>query len=300
MYLHAASVNAGLGLMPQPEALLSLEAAGEEGDPVADPPAGVTTDPALTANGIEATQKANQMVPTGDGLPALSRKIVEKILANDYVEFSELPPAKGKVRALNHSLEGQVILVQAEDLLRSKKLIPDLATWVQCFTIYVAVLAKQQPARVPDLMGYAAGIAKASNKFKWPAWVIYDQSFRQEAVGSSQPWAKIEPSIYSQCFLGMAKDAEGWCQNCHSLDHPSSNCPMGTSSNPRKRPWQAAVRQHGESSNKPTCLKFNRNDGECPFGMRCRFAHCCSRCKGNHPIKRCPVAGPHTREKPLQ
>lgn len=253
-------------------------------------------------DGGGATPKTSLMVATGNGLPALPRKVVDRILANEYVDFAELPPAKGKVRGLNHSGEGQVILVQAEDLLQSKKMIPDLATWVQCFSVYVAVLARKQPERVPDLLGYAAGIARASKKFKWPAWIVYDQNFRQEAVSNpAQPWSKIEPSIYSQCFLGMAREAEGWCQTCQSLDHVSSNCPMGASSysNPRKRPWQAAAaRQQGDFAHKqPTCFKFNRNDGKCPFGARCRFAHSCSQCKGNHPLGRCTVAAPPLKEK---
>ena len=46
-----------------------------------------------------------------------------------------------------------------------------------------------------------------------------------------------------------------------------------------------------------TCLKYSRNDGECPFGSRCRYLHCCSRCKGSHPVKRCPLAATGPREK---
>ena len=57
-----------------------------------------------------------------------------------------------------------------------------------------------------------------------PAWVVYDQNLRQEAASNpSQSWEKIDPSIYSQCFLDMAKSAEGWCHTCQSLDHTSDN-----------------------------------------------------------------------------
>ena len=87
-------------------------------------------------------------------------------MSNGYIDFLELPPAKGKVWPLHQSFKGQVILVQAEDLLQPRKLIPDLPTWVQCFTIYVAVLAQKQPARIPELMAYAATIATATKKYK--------------------------------------------------------------------------------------------------------------------------------------
>ena len=125
-------------------------------------------------------------------------KLVTKILANDYIDFAELPPAKGRGRPVPQSLDGQIIVVQAADLLQARKLIPDLATWLQCFSIYVATIATKFPGRIPELMAYQTTIAKASMKYKWPSWVVYDQNFRQEAAGNpTQSWAKVDPSIYA-------------------------------------------------------------------------------------------------------
>ena len=50
----------------------------------------------------------------------------------------------------------------------TKKLIPGQVTWVQCFSIYAAVLLSQHPEGILDLLGYAAFTAKWSQKFKWP------------------------------------------------------------------------------------------------------------------------------------
>ena len=36
----------------------------------------------------------------GSGLAALPKKLVERIRANEYIDFTELPPAKGKARSL--------------------------------------------------------------------------------------------------------------------------------------------------------------------------------------------------------
>ncbi len=116
----------------------------------------------------------------------MPKKVVERILSNQYVEFAELPPAKGKSRQLTQSLEGQVLVVQAADLLQTRKVIPDLATWSQCFALYVAVLAPHQPGRIADFMAYQAMIAKTSMKYRCPAWIVYDQNFRQE-VSLVQP-----------------------------------------------------------------------------------------------------------------
>ena len=114
---------------------------------------------------------AQPLFTIGPGLPALSKRLVEKIRVN---EFAELPPAKGKSRPLSQAGEGHVVVVQAADLLQSRKIIPDLATWQQCFSLYVAVLTPQQPERIPELMAYQAIIAKTSMKYKWPSWIVYD------------------------------------------------------------------------------------------------------------------------------
>ena len=112
------------------------------------------------------------LTPIGPGFPALPRRLVEQIRANEYVDFMELPPAKGKTRPVTHPQEGQIVVVQAADMPSARRTIPDLVTWTQCFGLYVAVLASQQPHRVPELMAYQGIIAKASLKYKWPSWVV--------------------------------------------------------------------------------------------------------------------------------
>ena len=88
------------------------------------------------------------LVPTGPGLAALPKKLVDKIVANQYIDFNELPPPKGKGRLVSQAFEGQVIVVQAADLMQNRKTIPDLATWAQCFGLLTAVIAKHTPGRV--------------------------------------------------------------------------------------------------------------------------------------------------------
>ena len=181
---------------------------------------------------------SQQLVSVGMGLPSLPKKMVDRIQANEYIDFAKLPPARGKSRPTPQAMDGQVIVVQAADLLQARRVIPDLATWSQCYALYVAVLAPHQPTRLPELMSYQSLIARVSAKFRWPSWVVYDQNFRQEAAGNSHmSWAKADPSIYAQCFTNQAISAENWCDKCHSLDHYSSKCP----SRPRKWPWSAVA-----------------------------------------------------------
>ena len=168
-------------------------------------------------------------------------------------------------------------------MLQQKRLIPDLATWVQCFSLYTAIICSQSPGRITDLLGYMCQIVRASHRFKWPSWVIYDQNFRQEAAERNQTsdWARIDSSLFAQCFTGQAKSSESWCKSCHSLDHLSDACPLRPP--PPKRPKAASSRFQDSE----ICRRFNTGNGGCPFGVRCRYAHRCAKCGSDHPSKLC-------------
>lgn len=288
----------GLGVLPDASVLADGEVLtfAEGGRPTE--PAGRKVADALAA--LEGKGCAGEglagglpraQVTVGPGLASLPARLVEDIRANKFIDFSELPPAKGKGRNMPQALEGQVVVIQATDLMQSRRIIPDLATWTQCFAIYVAVIAQKQPERVPELMAYQSLVAKVSLKYKWPAWVVYDQNFRAEVAGKTdQSWAKVDAGIYTQCFTGQAISTENWCGRCQCLDHASQNCPY----NARKRSWSAASGQQqphssgsGPSASDQTCFKYNRFNGDCRFGRQCRFRHVCSGCGEPHPVSRC-------------
>lgn len=145
---------------------------------------------------------------------------------------------KGKATPLQEAMDN--FLKEAADLVQSRRLIPDLATWVQYFGLITAVTARRKPERVADLMAYLAIISKASQKYRWPSWVIYDQNFRMEAAGNpSRSWAKVEASLYAQSITGQARTQENWCTHCQGLDHSSLWCPF----KPQKQSWGTAFGQ---------------------------------------------------------
>lgn len=243
----------------------------------------------------EASTDVTALVQLGPGLSALPRRLVAKIEADEYIDFNELPPARGKGRSVSQPVDGQVVVVQAADLVQSRRLMPDLATWVQCFGLYAAVVVRQKPDRLAELLAYQASIAKASQKYRWPAWLIYDQNFRMEAAGNSQSWARVEPGLYAQCFTGQARTMENWCATCQGLDHSSARCPYRS----QKRPWSAAF-GHVQAGRAPVasgaaghCIKYNRFNGDCKFGAKCKFPHVCSGCGGHHPVSQCSKGDTH-------
>lgn len=121
--------------------------------------------------------------------------------------------------------------MRASDYLQAKRIIPDLGIWIQCFSLYAAVILTKQPERATSLLLYQSSITKLSQKFNWPSWVVYDNSYHHEAADSGQQnWSKIDPSLHTQCFTGMAMSAEGWCSLCHSVEHLKHNCPLNLQS----------------------------------------------------------------------
>ena len=117
------------------------------------------------------TSMVQKLIPTGSGLASLPKKLVDRIVSGLYVE---LPPAKGWTRSMPNMEEGHIVVIRAEDLAGARKMIPDLAIWLQCFCLYLAVITECEPDRTKSLLAYATTIAKASLKYSWPSWVVYD------------------------------------------------------------------------------------------------------------------------------
>ena len=120
--------------------------------------------------------KATRAVVVAPGMPAVQLKLVEKIWAGEFADFGELPPAKGRAKPVTSSFKVQLILVRVADLCQTNQLLPNLATWSQCFALFMATVALKDQKRIADLLTYMATIAKASQKYRWPSWLVYDQN----------------------------------------------------------------------------------------------------------------------------
>ena len=121
---------------------------------------------------------ATLLISLSEGLPLIPKKMLEKIQAGEYIDFSDLPPAKGRAKSLPPHWEGHILVVQLKDLEGKKRLIPDFQTWAQCFAMYAAALVMRYPDKFGPLMSYMSDMAKNARKYKWPSWVVYDQNIR--------------------------------------------------------------------------------------------------------------------------
>ena len=111
--------------------------------------------------------KSSADVLLSRGILSLTKKLAEKIL---NWEFDELPPACGLSKS-SHTPGSNILLVQLADSIQGhKKIMTDIQTWMQCFSVYASILA---PWHIPELLACPRDIMRVSRQFKWPSWVIY-------------------------------------------------------------------------------------------------------------------------------
>ena len=155
---------------------------------------------------------------------------------------------------------------------RAKKRLLNLHQWLQCFALYVGVMAPHYPARVPELMAYMVGIIRAHQEFEGTAWPAYDDAYRRLAAasGDSSGQGSTRPTTPSD-YTGRARKT-AHCEHCLSAGHRTEECSLlgeddadvskclkaiesavvvlTQAGNPNASKWQA-----GE-----VCQKFNRGD----------------------------------------
>ena len=167
---------------------------------------------------------------------------------------------------------------------RSKKRqVTSILEWVQCFSIYTAVIAAKHPERIQDLLGYQALIIEAHMEYDCDTWLGYDRRFRQTAAASPEMvWARIDPTLWNMAFTGQARAKR--CKYCFSLTHPAEDCdwaPAPSSASPlvQPNPSMATPWHRGTRSRTPQiCYAWNYSpEPNCVY-PGCRYQHICLFC----------------------
>lgn len=245
----------------------------------------------------------------GEGLPPVPVKLVEKIHKWEFVDMAEMLP---EYWGTAQNLRAETAHGNSRPV--AKKKVTDIMSWVQCFAVYTSVMASKNPEAVPEMLAYLVCILRTSQDFGGLAWVNYDSAFRRQAAATgNRQWSRVNPSLYSICFAGVARSSVR-CDLCLSLDHRSKDCAMVADADPdvgsRLKAVESAVLAlaqprwqmpgptgpAGGASAEP-CRNFNR--GRCTFRW-CRYRHVCRVCQGPQPASECcekssrgpPPAGP--------
>ena len=87
-----------------------------------------------------------------------------------------------------------------------RRAVTNILEWIQCFSIYIAIIALKHPDKVPDLLGYQSLIIDASIQYEGDSWIGYDCRFRlSAAANSTKIWASLDPTLWNLAFAGNAR-----------------------------------------------------------------------------------------------
>ena len=175
-------------------------------------------DTSATNQGANALQD----IPPSLSVPAIPKKLLNKILTGEYVDMAELRSDSWKMEELLYQTPPAT--VQGLGSVRpGRKPVTDILSWCECFTVMAAIITSRYPEKASQLFSYIRTIVRASQTFDGPAWVSYDSQFR--ASLNSWDWGIIDSGLYNECFTGRTK-AKVVCTHCLSDSHQESQCPL--------------------------------------------------------------------------
>ena len=225
----------------------------------------------------------------GEGLPTVPAKVVRKIERGEYIDMAEL--LRDNIEA-DRRREGREL--PGGEAKRLRREVPDLLSWVQCFSMFSGVVARQHPERTKELFAYLTMVVREARRCGGSGWREYDAMFRQLAAsGEVSDWAKLNPSIYAVSFLAQSVRGK-MCPHCLEPDHAAEMCalapkraePIASRPLPPYPPAAPARSQGLLSRRRSDQVCFSWNEGKCAYPY-CRYRHVCLRCQGEHRSWQC-------------
>ena len=175
------------------------------------------------------------------------------------------------------------------------KMVSNILEWIRCFSLYVAILSRSAPHRVPDLLSYQALIIEAQMEYPGDHWLGYDRRFRQRAA----------VTLWHLAFAGRPSIAR--CKYCFSIAHCSRDCELAPDPDPPAQEQPAAPSRRSEAvpSRPPICFAWNIDPSAGCTRKNCKFEHICYICardpsihNKNHKAVGCPHRGPARPQPP--
>ena len=212
----------------------------------------------------------DSQVMIGAGLPPIPAKLVSKIEAGEFVDMVELLPDRFGIAKSRPGDES------ARPSKHKQRTVTTILEWIQCFSIYLAVIAKKQPQRIPDLLAYQTLIIESQLEYQSDAWMGYDRRFRQRAAANPHTsWSTINTTLWNLAFAGKARAAR--CNHCFSLSHASNQCEWA----PDITPNDSNYRQPPHLKYQPICKAWNTDTRPGCSYANCAYKYICWYCSND-------------------
>ena len=252
---------------------------------------GITAPEASTSKGV-----ASRPFILSEGLPPVPHKLVLRILRGEYIDMAEL--LRDNLEAQRRSSSQQTSSSSSDpSSSRSRREVPDLLSWVQCFGTYVAIVTSKKPEKMRQLLAYQTLIVREARRCGGKGWLAYDSYFRQQAVGDDKAdRSRLNQSLYAVTFIAQGERTRGrCCVLCLESDHAEEQCALYTP--PPKQTYKKPAEKgasdgrdpgsgRGKGGGRMPCFAWNQ--GDCRFPA-CKYRHVCVRCSGDHRISQCPL-----------
>ena len=137
-------------------------------------------------------------IAIGEGLPSLPKKPVEKILAVEFIDFTNLPRTKGKWRPSPQQVKKAVCIHLPNRKLQVNPRPCNMDTVLWDLYSYHYVKGLHKESAVPDTYN------------RWLSWAV-------TADTGLKHWSKVDPSADTQCFMGISISLKNWCKSWTSV-----------------------------------------------------------------------------------
>ena len=222
-----------------------------------------------------------------EALPVVPAKMVKRILKKgEFVDMAELLKDNLEAERRRFVAEGTGGMSHFTNR-QSRREVPDILSWLHCFSLYAAVVTSKYPEKTKELLAYQATIIAEARRCGGRGWALYDAHFRQQMASlESADFSKINQSLYSTTFLAYGSKARS-CTTYMLPDHTDEECALHPNREvPLIRMREPAARTREEirmvrpemgrkKPRKGACFAWNGS--ECAR-KNCFFEHACSRC----------------------
>lgn len=166
------------------------------------------------------TKKEAATFILSEALPVIPAKLVKRILKGEFVDMADL--LKDNMEA-----ERRRALVEGEsNQILGRREVPDILSWLHCFSLYAAVVGSRYPEKSRELLAYQAMLIGEHRRCGGRGWLLYDTAFRQQIVSlETTDFSKLNQSLYATTFLAYGGKGQ-FCPSCMLPDHTQDECAL--------------------------------------------------------------------------
>ena len=278
---------ASLVISPNPNALLPQNPMSLLQSPSAHNMPAVAAPPMQEYQGNTSNNSLSSCL-----LPPISEKPLKEIKNREFVDFNSLLPnalydgasdLDNLYLKVNPTANGEQQLSFASKNARKRK-ICDFKSWLEAWNIFIRTMVFYHPDLGPELLAYQECISTFQRRYPVSSWLRYDSAFRMNiAMNKSLSWARHDEYAFNKFIRCPAIESLPKCYICSAENHLANTCPQKPF-RPKIEPRPTTSSGQSQNASMPICRFFNYNTCN---NQRCRFAHKCHKCHGNHPYVHC-------------